>query len=156
MLPVIKVALISYVKLISMLGSEPDIEITKNYLHDNIPPLFSKNITKINNGKINAKGWNELYDQLLTAREISFPWNIEIIDEIIDKEEHKIVVSYNWSSKIGNTTVIAILELDTKNKIEKIYQAFDENTINAYYIDEGFVVINDTTILVTLRQKDET
>ena len=84
------------------------------------PSIFLKNITKIENGHLIAKGWAGLGAQLKAAREAVAPWTSQILKVFVDHQENRAVVHFAWNTeKTDPHSTMAILRFDN---IEKIFE----------------------------------
>lgn len=78
-------------------------------------------------GKIIVEGHEELIAQLKNAKNYAFPWTIEVLDALEDKEKRAGVVRFTWNSeKMGLHITTAILKFDEDGKIIQINEVYNK------------------------------
>lgn len=123
MLVQLNAMILAYIQFMSMVGNVSNELVC----FKEVPVLFSEKVVKIENGKVIAIGHEELLKQLENAIDYAFPWNIEVLDIIEDKEKRTGVVRFTWNSeKVGLHITTAILKFDKENKILEINEVYNK------------------------------
>lgn len=123
MLTQLNALVLAYIHFMNMIGNVTDDQVC----FSEIPMLFSKNVTKVENGKVIAIGHEELTKQLANAISQASPWRIEVLDLLEDKDKNIGIVRFTWNSKcIGLHITTAILKFDDDNKITEINEVYNK------------------------------
>jgi hypothetical protein len=114
---------LSYISFMRDIGSIYDKRLTL----ENVLKLFDENVCKIENGISIAQGYRALIEQLKKAITFAFPWRMEILDVICDKEQNIVVIRFSWDSKIiGLHITSVILKFNSKDKIIEINEVYNK------------------------------
>lgn len=114
---------LAYIQFMAFVGNTPSEQI---YI-EKMPAIFAECVTKVENGKVIVVGAGELLNQLRNARTYAFPWTVEILDLLVDKENQTAAVRFTWNSdQVGLHITTAILKFDEAGKIVEINEVYNK------------------------------